>query len=258
MIFKVTVLLNLMKSKHIAGAILIAIGAVLTFKGAVDGEQSMINAGMGGVFLGVVVLTFSTSDYIKYDAFKAVVLPYVELSRNLANALGLRSKAVYIPPYSNLPDGGVFIPLHEDFDLDLAKLDRNTMFITDVGREKEMGLLLTPLGKELMRMYEEYSEIDFTNAGLNAVENASAVLRSLGLAKSVAAEESGEKIKVYVGGVRMDCSITCEQIACPVCSSVLLSIAKSLQELIAVEEFKVDEGFIEISARKIGGIDRWM
>ncbi len=248
-----------MKSKHIAGAILIAIGSILVFKGAMDGNQSMINAGIGGVFLGVVVLTFSTSDYIKYDAFKAVVLPYVELGRNLVNVLELKNKAVYIPPYSNLPDGGVFIPLHKDFDLDLAKLDRNTIFLTDVGREKEMGLLLAPLGKELMRMYESYSEIDFTNAGLHVVENASAVLRSLGLAKSVTVEESGDKIKVYVEGVNVDmCSKTCEQIACPICSSILLSIAKSLQELILVEEFKIDDRFVEISARRIGGIDRWM
>ncbi len=248
-----------MKSKHIAGAILIAIGSALTFKGAMDGNQSMINAGIGGVFLGVVVFTFSTSDYIKYDAFKAVVLPYVELSRNLVNVLEFKSAAVFIPPYSNLPDGGVFIPLHKNFDLDLAKLDRNTVFITDVGREKEMGLLLTPLGKELMKMYESYSEMDFTNAGLYVVENASAVLRSLGLAKSVTVEESGDRIKVYVESVRTNtCSKACEQVACPICSSILLSIAKSLQELISVEEFKIKDGFIEISAKRIGGVDRWM
>lgn len=248
-----------MKSKHIAGAILIAIGSALTFKGAMDGNQSLINAGIGGVFLGVVVFTFSTSDYIKYDAFKAVVLPYVELSRNLVNVLEFKSAAVFIPPYSNLPDGGIFIPLHEDFDLDLAKLDRNTVFITDVGREKEMGLLLTPLGKELMKMYESYSEMDFTNAGLYVVENASAVLRSLGLAKSVTVEESGDRIKVYVESVRTNtCSKTCEQVACPICSSILLSIAKSLQELILIEEFKVEDEFIEISVKRIGGIDRWM
>ena len=247
-----------MKGKNIAGAALILIGSVLTFKGAMDANQSMINAGIGGVFLGVVVLTFSTSDYIKYDAFKAMLSPYVELSRKLADVLELRNRAIYIPPYSNLPGGGIFIPLHENFDLDLAKLDGGKMFITDVGREREMGLLLTPLGRELMEMYESYSEMDFANAGLHAVENSSAVLRSLGLAKAVTVEEEGEGIKVYVDGVRMDCSETCEKIACPVCSSILLSIAKSLQELIAVENFKFEDGFIEISARRIGGIDRWM
>lgn len=248
-----------MKNKYIAGIVMITIGLILAFKGAIDGNQSMINAGVGGIFLGVVVFTFSTSDYIKYDAFKAVVLPYVEFGRKIVEMLDLRNRAVYIPPYSNLPEGGVFIPLHENFDLDLAKLDDNTMFITDVGREKEMGLLLNPLGKELMKMYESYSEIDFANAGLHVVENASAVLRSLGLVKSVTVEEGEGRIMVYVDGVKIDiCSKTCEQIACPVCSSILLSIAKSLQELVLVEEFKIEDGFVEISARRIGGIEKWM
>lgn len=205
------------------------------------------------------MLTFSTSDYIKYDAFKAVTLPYTDLSRKLVEVLELKNEAVYIPPYSNLPEGGVFIPLHNDFDIDLAKLDESTIFITDLSREKEMGLLLTPLGKELVKMYESYSEMDFANAGLHVVENASAVLRSLGLAKSVTVEEGEDRIKVYVDGVRTNmCSKTCEQIACPVCSSVLLSVAKSLQELIVVDGFKFGDGFIEISARRIGGIDEWM
>ena len=248
-----------MKNKYIAGIVMITIGLILAFKGAIDGNQSMINAGVGGIFLGVVVFTFSTSDYIKYDAFKAVVLPYVEFERKIVEMLDLRNRAVYIPPYSNLPEGGVFIPLHENFDLDLAKLDDNTMFITDVGREKEMGLLLNPLGKELMKMYESYSEIDFANAGLHVVENASAVLRSLGLVKSVTVEEGEGRIMVYVDGVKIDiCSKTCEQIACPVCSSILLSIAKSLQELVLVEEFKIKDEFVEISARRIGGIEKWM
>lgn len=248
-----------MKTKFIVGSILILIGSTLAFKGAIDGSQNTINIGIGGVFLGIVVFTFSTSDYIKYDAFKAVVSPYFEFSRKIADDLGLKNNAVYIPPYDNLPEGGIFIPLHENFDIDLAKFDKNTMFITDVGREREIGLLLPPLGKELLKMYEEYSEMDFTNAGPSIVENSSAVLKSLGLANSVSVVEEDGKIKIYINGVKNDnCSPNCEQIACPICTSLLLAIAKSLQELIAVESFRFDGEFIEISASKIGGIDKWM
>ena len=249
------------KGKYIAGGVLIAIGAVFAFKGAMEGNQSVINVGIGGIFLGIIVLTFSTSDYIKYDAFKAMVLPYFQLCKGLINSLELKSKAVYIPAYGNLPEGGIFIPLHDNFDLDLAKLDENSFFITDVGREREMGLFLAPLGKDLMKMYEEYSEMDFTNAGLHAVENASVVLKSLGLAANVVVEEREEQIRVLVEGVKTKiCSKTCEQVACPICSSVLLSIAKSIQELIVVEGFKIEieHGYVEITVRRIGGVDKWM
>jgi len=248
-----------MKSKHVAGIVLISIGSLLAFKGAVEGNQSIINAGIGGVFLGVIVLTFSTSDYIKYDAFRATVQSYFKLMKKIVDSLELRSGAVYIPPYSNLPDGGVFIPLHNDFDLDLARFDRNTVFLTDIGREKEMGILLTPLGKELMEMYEKYSEIDFENAGLHVVENASSVLRSLNLARSVRIEEFGDLIRVYVEGVRTDmCSEACKQIACPICSSIILSVSKSIMELLIVEDIRAEEQTVEIKLRRIGGIDKWM
>jgi len=251
------------KGKYIAGAVLMAIGAVFAFKGVMGENQSLINVGIGGLFLGIIVLTFSTSDYIKYDAFKAMVLPYFRFCKGLVDSLELKSKAVYIPPYSNLPDGGIFVPLHDNFDLDLAKLDETAFFITDVGREKEMGVFLAPLGRDLMKMYESYSEMEFTNAGLHAVENASAVLKSLGLATSVIVEEreEGDKIRVLVSGVKADlCSETCEQVACPIFSSILLSIAKCIQELIVVETFKIEteHELVEIMVRKLGSVDKWM
>jgi len=247
--------------KYIAGGVLIAMGAAFTFKGAMDGDQSVINVGIGGIFLGVIVVTFSTSEYIKTDAFKAMVLPYFQLSKSLINSLKLKSTSVYIPPYGNLPEGGIFIPLHDNFDLDLAKLDEDSLFITDVGREKEMGLFLAPIGKELMKMYEQYSETDFTNAGLHAVESAAAVLKSLGLAASVVVEDRGTEIRVLVGGMKTElCSQTCEQAACPICSSILLSIAKSIQELVVVESFKIEieHELVEITVRRIGRINKWM
>jgi hypothetical protein len=247
-----------MKGKYVAGAILISVGAILTFRGAVEANQGMINAGIGGVFIGIVVLTFSTSDYIKYDAFRAVSLPYAELAKKLVKSLRLKGKAVYLPPYENLPEGGVFLPLHEDFDLDPARLGEDLIFMTDVGREKEMGLLLPSFGKELLGMYESYSEKDFAELEmLNAIESASAVLRSLGLASSVAAEEN-EKIKIYVSDAKANCSKACEQLPCPICASILLSIAKSLRELIKVDEIRFEGEHVEISARKVGGIERWM
>ena len=247
-----------MKGKYIAGLALIVLGSLAGFKGAVDGNQSMINAGIGGVFLGILILTFSPSNNVKYDAFKSIVLPYIESYRRLSEALGLKGKAVYIPPYDNLPKGGVFIPLYEDFEIDLSRFDENTIFVTDVGKAKEMGLLLPPLGEDLMRMYEEYSEMDFAGAGISVVENSSAVLKSLGLVKSISVEERGDKINIYLEGVKVGfCSESCEQVACPVCNSLLLTAAKSLQELVLVEKFRFEDRFVVISLKRLGGIDKW-
>ncbi len=245
--------------RNIAALILIGIGIILAFKGAVDANQKMINAGIGGMFLGIIVLTFSSSDYIKYDTFNSMISPYVEFTREIIEALNLRNKSIYIPPYENLKDGGIFIPVHNDFDLDLAKLDEDTVFITDVGREKEMGLLLKPIGKELMRIYEDFLEIELGGADLAIMEGVSDVLKSLRLAKSLVLDEKNGEIKIQLTGVNFDfCSKYCETIACPLCSSILLSISKILGELILVESFSIDKSVITIHARKIGGVDDWM
>jgi hypothetical protein len=50
----------------------------------------------------------------------------------------------------------------------------------------------------------------------------------------------------------------CERAPCPLCSSILLSIAKSSGELIAIQNFDLDGSRVEITARWIGGIEKWM
>jgi len=246
-----------MKAKHAGGTLLIIAGSALMINGGMNGDQMTINAGIGGVFIGVVLLTFASPDYIKYDAFRAVIKPCVLFFRRLSESLELEGKAIYIPPYPNLRKGGIFIPLHEDFDIDLTKLDENTLFLTDVGREREMGLLLPPTGRDLVEMYESYMGMEFS--GLNSVENAGAVLRSLGLAKSVSVEEKNDEVHIFIDGLRMDtCSEECVRSPCPVCGSVLLSIAKSIDELIMVERVDVRDGNVEIVVRRMGGISRWM
>jgi len=248
------------KAKYVGGGVLIAAGIALALTGVTTGNQHGINAGIGGIFLGVVLLTFSNPDYIKYDAYRAVVKPYSELTASLVSSLQLEGGSVYIPPYENMGQGGIFLPLHRDFDMDLARLDSGTMFLTEGGREKEMGLLFPPLGRELVEMYEGYSESDLQYSGLPVVEDASSsVLKSLKLAGSVRIEEKSGELNVFVEGVGQEgCSESCVQAPCPLCSSILLSIAKATGELIKVEVLNYSDNFVEIRGRKIGGVRKWM
>jgi len=50
----------------------------------------------------------------------------------------------------------------------------------------------------------------------------------------------------------------CDQIACPICSSILLSLAKATNEVIMSEKFSSGKHGIEIKAKKLGGIREWM
>ncbi len=243
------------KAKYIVSAALIVAGSFLAFHGAIRANQTMVNAGIGGVFIGIVVLSFNT-EYVKLKTFRAFSDPFIKTLRKLVTSLNLESNAVYIPPYENMPRGCVFIPARKDFSLDLAKLDESVVFLLD--SEKEMGLVLDPVGFDLMADFESYSEMDFAGIGSAFAESASSVLKSLGLARSVTVYEEGDNIRIYVLRPNVEiCSKECEKVACPICCSILLSAAKAYGELLMVEEFKVGEN-IEILAKKIGGISKWM
>ncbi|MDK2854238.1 MAG: hypothetical protein PWQ92_1132 [Thermococcaceae archaeon] len=112
-----------MRAEKIASALLAGIGAFLLIYGAISSNQTQINLGFAGLFLGFVVFTFKSKDYVKREALDNLILPYIETLRRMVRDLGLEGNALYIPPYENMPEGGNFIPLHEDFDLDLGRMD---------------------------------------------------------------------------------------------------------------------------------------
>ncbi|MCS7143414.1 MAG: hypothetical protein NZ879_00120 [Archaeoglobaceae archaeon] len=227
-----------MNAKKTIGIILMILGAFIAFYGAMSANESMINVGICGIFIGAVLFSFS-----KEESLANLFLPYHETFKNLARMFDAK-KAVYIPPYKNLAEGGVFLALKEDFEIDLARIDSETIFLS--GREKEAGIVLKVPGSEILKELEETS-----------FEAVSSVLRAKKLAKS-AKFLDGEVIKILVEDVAVKfCSEDCKLIACPICSSLLLSVAKETGELIMVESFKVSD-IIEIEAKKIGGVDRWM
>ncbi|ASJ03600.1 hypothetical protein A3L09_10190 [Thermococcus profundus] len=247
------------ENKDIASGILIVLGVLLSVYGFLRSNQTWTNLGIAGIFLGTVVFTFKSSKYVKRDALQGVWGSYRDLLSTFSDNLYLEGKAIYIPPYRNLPRGGVFVPLHEDFDLDLARLDEGTVFLTDVPSEKQMGLLLGPFGGRLIEKYEEHFEGSLKGTGSQAVESvAGSVLRSMGLAKRVYIEEEEDSFRIVVDPGIKCTPENCERTPCPVCSSILLSLATATGELIQAESFERKDYGVEIKARKLGGVERWM
>ncbi len=246
-----------MEPKYIVSATLGATGGMLAIWGFLNTNQGYINLGLAGAFLGAVILTLKSSKYVKKETAEILLESQKKLFNSILKNLKLEGRTLYIPPYENLPKGGVFLPLHEDFEVDPARFDEETLFITDVPQEKAMGLLLPSLGEALVEKYEEHLEGPLSS--LPEVESAaSSVLRALGLAKRVYIEETERGIRIIV-----DPSFTCnpeicEKLPCPICASILRAAAKASEEIIAVEKFEKKNYGIEIKAKKIGRVEEWM
>jgi len=248
-----------MEAKNVAGAVLIALGAVIGIAGFLNAEVKLTNLGIAGVFLGLVVLTFKSSEYVKRESVKALMEPYRRVFSTFADNLYLEGSAVFIPPYENLPRGGLFVPLHEKFELDLARLDEKTVFLTDVPNERAMGLFLGPFGDSLVEKFEEHFEGPLDGAGSGAVESvAGSVLRYLELADRVYIEEKDDGFRVVVRPTIGCKPENCEKVPCPVCASVLLALAKGTGQVLAVESVEEKDYGIEATVRKLGGVEEWM
>lgn len=226
-----------MNSKRIVGVVLMIFGAVTAFNGAMTASETKINLGICGIFIGAVLLSFS-----RQKNFANLFKPYHETLKCLASFLETKV-SVYIPPCERLPEGGTFLAVNEDFELDLARIDYSTPVVA--GREKEAGLLLKNLGIEIIREAEEQS-----------FEAVSSVLKAMNLIRSARFYEEGV-IKIFIDTSVNFCNEDCKLVACPICSSLLMAIAVESRELIAVEKFKVGER-IEIFARKIGRVEEWI
>ncbi|WP_297437264.1 hypothetical protein [Thermococcus sp.] len=248
-----------MKLEVASGISLIAGGGLLALHGFIRGAVEHINLGIAGMFLGAILLTFKGKEYIKKESVELVGGSYESILERMVRNLALDGNAIFIPPYDNLPKGGLFVPLHEDFDLDLARLDENKVFLTDVPREKAMGLFLGPVGTPLVEKFEEHLEGPLNGIGSEAVESvASSVLKTLGLAEKVYIEEEDDTFRVIVDP-SIECNVEdCEKTPCPICASVLLALAKGTNELLLIESVYEKEYGIEMRIKKLGGVEEWM
>lgn len=249
-----------LRHKNIAlGFLSIAIGLFLIYSGVVSGTLSFINLGIAGVFVGIVILSFIPSKLIDYEIFESSLKPYILFFEKLTRSLHLSNKIIYIPPYENLPKGGIFIPADDRFKINIGNFDENVVLITSAGRSKEMGLLITPpFGYHLEEKFEEKTKLAGTDLSL-VTSIALSVLKSYELIENLELEENDDEIMLTVEGIKLVyCNDTCEKQICPICSSILYAIAKSQNQMMLVENFKRDENSIKITIKKLGELYNYL
>ena len=245
-----------MEAKHFASGFLAVSGGILAVWGFLHARSDYINLGLAGLFLAALIITLKSSRYVKAETAEILLKSHSNLRESLLRGLTLEGKAVFVPPYRNLPRGGLFLPLREDFDLDPARFDEETLFLTDVPDERAMGLLLPGYGSELLEKYEEHLEGPLTSVP-EVESTAGAVLKSLGLAERVYIEEN-EGLRIIVKPSFEHSTEGCEKIPDPVCASILLGIAKASGEVVIVDSVKESRHGVEVLARKAGRIEEWM
>ncbi len=228
----------------VSGVTLTALGTILWYAGGSLGNQAMVNLGVGAIILGIVAFSLPGWKCLPSETRDVLSASPCAFFSNLASDLELRGKAFIVPPYENLPHGGIFIPVSPKGSPNLGRLLEGRVLYS----EPEPGLLLSPVpGWKLI------DGLELLGAGVGYASSAvSGILDRLGL-PDVKAFEDGDTVEVYV---KTRCSDF--PYADPVLSAVLVALAAGADEVLTVEDIGEVKGYLKLLLRKAGGVERWL
>jgi len=235
---------SLVEMGKVSGIFLTALGTILWYVGGSSGNQAMVNLGIGSIILGIVAFSLPGWRCLPPEAGEVLGAGHCALFSNLASDLGLRGKAFVLPPYENLPRGGIFIPVSPRGSPNLGRLFEGRVLYS----EPEPGLLLSPVPG-----WGFIDGLKLLGSGVGYAASAvSGVLDRFGLPGAKVFEED-DTVEVYV-------KASCKEFpyADPVVSAVLVALASGAGEVLVVEEVGEVKGHLKLLLRKAGGVEKWL
>jgi hypothetical protein len=126
--------------------------------------------GLGLIFWGAILLYVQTSDLTLTAILDASLTPYADTLNQTLQALDCKGTPVYLPPkyFENPEDTKIFIPKQENSPLPTPgqiQQQKNGAVITDPA-----GLLLTPPGANLTKLFEKTLQTNFTTVNVQYLE----------------------------------------------------------------------------------------
>ena len=227
-------------------------GIALWYYGGTQGTVALVNLGIGAIILGLVLAAMPSKGHVDREALVMSCGDFCGFIENMRKELELKGSPVVIPPYENLPRGGLFLPKEENFSLRLGKFADGAVFIT--GTEDESGILVSPVPGWGLIEYtlENVGELSGTGVGYSS-SAVSSILSALGIGSAEAFEGEDGKIEVFAkplcGGPFY---------ADPVVSAMLIGIAMGKGEVLRVESSERANDHVKLILEPLGGIEKWL
>lgn len=203
--------------------------------------------GLGLTFWGAVLAYIRTEEYVKGNLLEATALtPLATLNQIIMQELHHEGKAVYLPPkYLKDPeDSKVYIPKQKNGPLPTPEKIHekgDEIFI-----ENPQGLLLTPPGGELTKLFEKTLETSFTRVDLQYLEQnmPKLFIEDFEIAQNFEMEAESNKIRVKIENsayknITKDAARLYGSLGCPLSSAIACALAKATGKLITIESQKI-------------------
>jgi hypothetical protein len=127
--------------------------------------------GLGLVFWGAVLTYIQTEEYVKKSLLDATIQPSLTMLNQLIEELDYEGTAIYLPPkYFQQPETvKIYIPKNKTTRIPLP--EEIQKYEKQIFTQNPRGLLLTPPGAELTKLFEETLETSFTKLNIEQMQN---------------------------------------------------------------------------------------
>lgn len=233
------------------GITTLCLGATALIIATIYGSQILAFIGLGLTFWGIILTYIQTEEYVKKALLDAAALPSLATLNQLIEELGYSGKAIYLPPkyLTDSESNKAYIPKNMEEKLPTPEQIQ--------AKEKQLfhensGLLLTPPGNELAKLFEKILETSFTRTDLQYLQLKMPKLfvEDLEIAQNMEINVENSKIHVKIEKpVFMSLTIEASTLSklytslgCPISSAIACALAKATGKPVIIEKQQINEG----------------
>jgi len=235
----------------LAGWITLALGCVALIGAIIYNHQILAFIGLGLTFWGIILTYIKSEEYVKESLFNSTCLSSLTALNQLVDKLGYVEKAIYLPPkYLKEPENvKVYIPKGK-FSI-LPSPEQTQMEEDNLFMKNPEGLLITPPGNELNKLFEKTLEtsltrVDFQYLQLNLPK---IFIEELEITQDIEINMENSKVHVKIENspyLRLAketarLSKVYESLGCPLSSAIACALAKALGKPVKIERQEINE-----------------
>jgi hypothetical protein len=232
-------------------AILISAGVIILVLSINFSSSILAFIGLGLVFWGAILFYVRPTKYVKENLLRKTTAPSLVSLDQIITKLGYKGKAVYLPPkyLKDFESSKVFISARSDMKLPSPEQIQNEE--DRVFLKNPEGMLVTPPGSELARLFEETLGTSFARVDLQQIEQKmpKLLIEDLEIAQNVQIETLNNTVHVKIENsiYKNMCqeakkfSNICSLLGCPLCSAIASALAKATGKPVIIEKNQISE-----------------
>jgi hypothetical protein len=192
--------------------------------------------GLGLVFWGALLYYVRPERYIRETLLDSTILPSLANMNQMITELGYEGKAVYLPPryLKDFNSSRVYISMQKDKKLPPPEKIQSE---DKVFLKNPEGMVITPPGMELVRLFEKTLGTNFAKVDLRYLEQnmPKLLIENLEIAQNVLIKTENSRVCIEIEGSTYQTvcneakrfSNICGNLGCPLSSAIACAIAKA-------------------------------